>query len=116
MAYSHHVNSYHPSIIDHGRPRPGLDRRTRSLLNLAMLQAGRVQVDRRGVERDVDENSTYASNRSSSSRPSQKLVPVAAVRGADVLAIPFPRRMSILDAARDAAGAGFRGIVAKSHH
>ena len=29
---------------------------------------------------------------------------------------PFPRRMSILDAARDAAGAGFRAIVAKSHH
>lgn len=29
---------------------------------------------------------------------------------------PFPRRMSILDAARDADGAGFRAIVAKSHH
>jgi hypothetical protein len=29
---------------------------------------------------------------------------------------PFPRRMSILDAARDAAGAGFRALVAKSHH
>jgi len=29
---------------------------------------------------------------------------------------PFPRRMSILDAARDAAGAGYRAIVAKSHH
>ncbi len=29
---------------------------------------------------------------------------------------PFPRRMNILDAARDAAGAGFRAIVAKSHH
>ncbi|BCB89424.1 DUF6282 family protein [Phytohabitans suffuscus] len=29
---------------------------------------------------------------------------------------PFPRRMSIMDAARDAAGAGFRAIVAKSHH
>lgn len=29
---------------------------------------------------------------------------------------PFPRRMDILDAARDAAGAGFRAIVAKSHH
>ncbi|MEU7873757.1 DUF6282 family protein [Dactylosporangium sp. NPDC049140] len=29
---------------------------------------------------------------------------------------PFPRRMSILDAARDAAQAGFRAIVAKSHH
>jgi hypothetical protein len=29
---------------------------------------------------------------------------------------PFPRRMSILDAARDAASAGFRAIVAKSHH
>lgn len=29
---------------------------------------------------------------------------------------PFPRRMGILDAARDAAGAGFRAIVAKSHH
>ena len=29
---------------------------------------------------------------------------------------PFPRRMSILDAARDASGAGFRAIVAKSHH
>lgn len=29
---------------------------------------------------------------------------------------PFPRRMSILDAARDAADAGFRAIVAKSHH
>jgi hypothetical protein len=29
---------------------------------------------------------------------------------------PFPRRMSILDAARDAASAGFRGIVVKSHH
>nr|MDT0660719.1 DUF6282 family protein [Micromonospora sp. DSM 115978] len=29
---------------------------------------------------------------------------------------PFPRRMSILDAARDAASLGFRAIVAKSHH
>jgi hypothetical protein len=29
---------------------------------------------------------------------------------------PFPRRMSILDAARDASNAGFRAIVAKSHH
>ena len=29
---------------------------------------------------------------------------------------PFPRRISILDAARDAAGAGFRAIVCKSHH
>lgn len=29
---------------------------------------------------------------------------------------PFPRRMSILDAARDAASFGFRAIVAKSHH
>jgi hypothetical protein len=29
---------------------------------------------------------------------------------------PFPRRMSILDAARDASVAGFRAIVAKSHH
>lgn len=29
---------------------------------------------------------------------------------------PFPRRMSILDAARDADAAGFRAIVAKSHH
>jgi hypothetical protein len=29
---------------------------------------------------------------------------------------PFPRRMSILDAARDAAGYGYRAIVAKSHH
>lgn len=29
---------------------------------------------------------------------------------------PFPRRMSILDAARDASAAGFRAIVAKSHH
>lgn len=29
---------------------------------------------------------------------------------------PFPRRMSILDAARDASEAGFRAIVAKSHH
>lgn len=29
---------------------------------------------------------------------------------------PFPRRMSILDAAKDAATAGFRAIVAKSHH
>ncbi len=29
---------------------------------------------------------------------------------------PFPRRMSILDAARDASSAGFRAIVAKSHH
>jgi hypothetical protein len=29
---------------------------------------------------------------------------------------PFPRRMSILDAARDADQAGFRAIVAKSHH
>lgn len=29
---------------------------------------------------------------------------------------PFPRRMSILDAARDAASAGFRAIVCKSHH
>ncbi|MEV0385716.1 DUF6282 family protein [Nonomuraea sp. NPDC050643] len=29
---------------------------------------------------------------------------------------PFPRRMDILDAARDAAGAGFKAIVAKSHH
>ncbi|GAA0419704.1 hypothetical protein Acor_29530 [Acrocarpospora corrugata] len=29
---------------------------------------------------------------------------------------PFPRRMTILDAARDAAGAGFKAIVAKSHH
>ncbi|MDG4832537.1 DUF6282 family protein [Solwaraspora sp. WMMD1047] len=29
---------------------------------------------------------------------------------------PFPRRMSILDAARDAASVGFRAIVAKSHH
>ena len=29
---------------------------------------------------------------------------------------PFPRRMGIMDAARDAAGAGFQAIVAKSHH
>ncbi|GAA5166006.1 DUF6282 family protein [Amycolatopsis dongchuanensis] len=29
---------------------------------------------------------------------------------------PFPRRMSIMDAARDAATAGFRALVAKSHH
>lgn len=29
---------------------------------------------------------------------------------------PFPRRISIKDAAVDAAGAGFRAIVAKSHH
>jgi hypothetical protein len=29
---------------------------------------------------------------------------------------PFPRRMSLLDAARDADGAGFETIVAKSHH
>ncbi|MBQ0826542.1 DUF6282 family protein [Streptomyces tagetis] len=29
---------------------------------------------------------------------------------------PFPRRMSILDAARDADAAGYRAIVAKSHH
>ncbi|MDY7084870.1 MAG: DUF6282 family protein [Actinomycetota bacterium] len=29
---------------------------------------------------------------------------------------PFPRRMSILDAARDAAAYGYRAIVAKSHH
>lgn len=29
---------------------------------------------------------------------------------------PFPRRMGIADAARDAAGAGFRAIVVKSHH
>jgi hypothetical protein len=29
---------------------------------------------------------------------------------------PFPRRMGILDAARDASAAGFRAIVAKSHH
>lgn len=29
---------------------------------------------------------------------------------------PFPRRISILDAARDAASAGFRAIVCKSHH
>jgi Family of unknown function (DUF6282) len=29
---------------------------------------------------------------------------------------PFPRRMSILDAAIDAASVGFRAIVAKSHH
>jgi hypothetical protein len=29
---------------------------------------------------------------------------------------PFPRRMSIMDAARDASSAGFRAIVAKSHH
>jgi hypothetical protein len=29
---------------------------------------------------------------------------------------PFPRRMSILDAARDAATLGFRAIVCKSHH
>ena len=29
---------------------------------------------------------------------------------------PFPRRMTILDAARDAADFGFRAIVAKSHH
>ena len=29
---------------------------------------------------------------------------------------PFPRRMSILDAATDAAAAGFRAIVCKSHH
>ncbi|MFF5289665.1 DUF6282 family protein [Paractinoplanes globisporus] len=29
---------------------------------------------------------------------------------------PFPRRMSILDAARDASSLGFRAIVAKSHH
>lgn len=29
---------------------------------------------------------------------------------------PFPRRMTILDAARDAAANGFRAIVAKSHH
>lgn len=29
---------------------------------------------------------------------------------------PFPRRISVLDAARDAASAGFRAIVCKSHH
>ncbi|MEV0316475.1 hypothetical protein B0I32_104522 [Nonomuraea fuscirosea] len=29
---------------------------------------------------------------------------------------PFPRRMSLLDAARDASDAGFEVIVAKSHH
>lgn len=29
---------------------------------------------------------------------------------------PFPRRMSLLDAAADAASVGFRAIVAKSHH
>lgn len=29
---------------------------------------------------------------------------------------PFPRRISILDAARDAASAGFRAIACKSHH
>lgn len=29
---------------------------------------------------------------------------------------PFPRRMSIMDAALDAASVGFRAIVAKSHH
>ncbi|GAA0966360.1 DUF6282 family protein [Acrocarpospora macrocephala] len=29
---------------------------------------------------------------------------------------PFPRRMTILDAARDASAAGFKAIVAKSHH
>ena len=29
---------------------------------------------------------------------------------------PFPRRASILDAARDAASVGFRAMVAKSHH
>jgi len=29
---------------------------------------------------------------------------------------PFPRRMSILDAATDAATVGFRAVVAKSHH
>jgi hypothetical protein len=29
---------------------------------------------------------------------------------------PFPRRMSILDAATDAATVGFRALVAKSHH
>jgi hypothetical protein len=29
---------------------------------------------------------------------------------------PFPRRISIMDAARDAAGAGFRAIACKSHH
>jgi hypothetical protein len=29
---------------------------------------------------------------------------------------PFPRRISIRDAAADAAGAGFRAIVVKSHH
>ncbi|HEY3480854.1 MAG TPA: DUF6282 family protein [Streptomyces sp.] len=29
---------------------------------------------------------------------------------------PFPRRMSIMDAAADAAAAGFRALVAKSHH
>ncbi|HYQ68179.1 DUF6282 family protein [Actinophytocola sp.] len=29
---------------------------------------------------------------------------------------PFPRRMSILDAAADAATVGFRALVAKSHH
>lgn len=29
---------------------------------------------------------------------------------------PFPRRISIMDAARDAASAGFRAIACKSHH
>lgn len=29
---------------------------------------------------------------------------------------PFPRRISIMDAARDAAAAGFRAIACKSHH
>lgn len=29
---------------------------------------------------------------------------------------PFPRRMSIMDAAADAASVGFRALVAKSHH
>jgi len=29
---------------------------------------------------------------------------------------PFPRRMSIMDAATDAASVGFRALVAKSHH
>lgn len=29
---------------------------------------------------------------------------------------PFPRRIGIVDAARDASAAGFRAIVAKSHH
>jgi hypothetical protein len=54
-----------------------------------------------------------------------RLVPDAEVDGLLVGAVdlhthpgpsPFPRRMSVLDAAVDAASVGFRALVAKSHH